>query len=460
MTTPSTPSATLLIVDDEELNRQMLALRLQRRGYNIALAQNGYQALEIIAQQTPDLVLLDVMMPGLNGMDVLKEVRKTHSMTELPIIMTTALDQSQDVVDALELGANDYVTKPIDFAVVLARIQAHLQMKRLARPEGERTPTPHPTPGAPLPEVGPGALLDSRYRLDELLGSGGSGKVYRATHLNLGHQVAVKILRANAGPTPEQRARFQREGVAACRIRHPNAVAVLDFAVTDEGITYLVMELLEGHTLADELREKGRLTPSRCAEILLPICDVLTDAHAESVIHRDLKPANIFLQGTRYGENVKVVDFGIAKLLNDERDNLDNPLTLVGHVLGTPAYMAPERLLRRAYDGRADVYSLGIMLWQMLAGRLPFMTPDNDPLKIALMQINESPPSLREVNSAISPAVENVVMTALAKNPDARPTADQLAESFARAVRAGASRRISDILRHGTNAGPDSRSGF
>jgi CheY-like chemotaxis protein len=453
-TPPSTPAATLLIVDDEELNRQMLALRLQRRGYNIALAQNGYQALEIIAQQQPDLVLLDIMMPGLNGMDVLKEVRKTHSMTELPIIMTTALDQSQDVVDALELGANDYVTKPIDFAIVLARIQSHLQVKRLARPTTDHTPTPASL--ALPPEVGPGLLLDARYRLEELLGSGGSGRVYRATHLNLGHQVAIKVLRTHGGTTPEQRARFQREGVAACRIRHPNAVAVLDFAVTETGITYLVMELLEGHTLADELRERGRLTPSRCMEVLLPICDVLTDAHAEGIIHRDLKPANIFLQNTRYGENVKVVDFGIAKLMNDESENIDNPLTLVGHVLGTPAYMAPERLLRRPYDGRADVYSLGVMLWQMLGGRLPFTTPDNDPLKIALMQINESPPPLREINPGVSTGVETVIVSALAKNPDARPTAAQLADNFARAVRSGPSRRISDVLRHGSNAGPNS----
>jgi DNA-binding response OmpR family regulator len=432
-------SAALLIVDDDEMNRQMLARRLTRQGFWVTTAHDGREALQLIRSRAFDLVLLDVMMPELSGLELLRIVRKTRSVTELPIIMTTALDGSQDIVDALEFGANDYVTKPFDFAVVLARIQAHLQIKRLAQPAA-------PAPGANGRGVAPGSVVAGKYRIDSLIGAGSTGTVYRATHVILGHQVAVKILRTSATTTPEQRARFQREGVAACRIKHPNAVAVIDFGVTPDGITYLVMELLEGHALVDTLTAAGPLTPDRCLEIALPVCAVLAEAHRLCIIHRDLKPANVFLHRTRQGEVVKVVDFGIAKMLDDATQAAAEHTTLVGHVLGTPAYMAPERLQNLPYDGRADVYSLGVMLYQMLAGRLPFEAPDNDPLKVGLMQINDPPPPLRAWNPQVPTAVEAVILNALAKNPAHRLDAADFADAFTQVVR-GPGRRAADLVR-------------
>jgi CheY-like chemotaxis protein len=439
-------SGALLVVDDDEMNRQMLARRLTRQGFQVTTAQDGREALQLIRNRPFDLVLLDVMMPELSGLELLRIVRKIRSIAELPIIMTTALDGSQDIVDALEFGANDYVTKPFDFAVVLARIQAHLQIKRLVQPAASPVPRGRLDGGAP--GVALGAVVAGKYRIDSLIGAGSAGTVYRATHVILGHQVAVKILRTNATTTPEQRARFQREGVAACRIKHPNAVAVMDFGVTPDGITYLVMELLEGHALVDELTAAGPLSPTRCLEIVLPLCAVLAEAHRLAIIHRDLKPANVFLHQTRHGEVVKVVDFGIAKMLNDEIQTADEHPTLIGHVLGTPAYMAPERLQNLPYDGRADVYSLGVMLYQMLAGRLPFETPDNDPLKVGLMQINDPPPPLRAWNPQVPAAVEAVILNALAKNPAHRLDATDFADAFTQVVR-GPGRRIGEWARRG-----------
>src|SRR5262249_36060406 len=158
------------------------------------------------------------------------------------------------------------------------------------------------------------------------------------------------------------------------RVNHPNAVSVLDSGVSAEGIAYLVMELLEGRSLTEELREKGVLPPARCAEILMPVCDVLTKAHASGIVHRDIKPDNIYLNRTAVGEVVKVVDFGIAKLMDDTGGQNNESLTVTGGLLGTPTYMAPERLENKPYDGKADVYSLGIMLYRMLAGRVPFQS--------------------------------------------------------------------------------------
>jgi serine/threonine protein kinase len=217
-------------------------------------------------------------------------------------------------------------------------------------------------------------------------------------------------------------------------VNHPNAVSVLDFNVSSTGIAYLVMELLEGRTLAGELREKGRLSPARCAQILLPVCDALNKAHSAGIVHRDIKPDNIFLHQTREGEVVKVVDFGIAKLLGETNSLGMNSLTATGGLLGTPAYMSPERLANDPYDGRADVYSLGILLYQMLSGSIPYKSSDGSFWAIVVMHLKEQPQPLRKINPSIPEEVEAVVMHAMEKDPKKRPTAKELAQEFAMAV--------------------------
>ncbi len=318
------------------------------------------------------------MMPGLNGIEVLKILRQKYSATELPIIMATAKDRSEDVVEALELGANDYVTKPIDFPVVLARVQSHLRTKA-AVPKREAGPSPQ--------EIGPGAVLAEKYLIEDKLGTGSFGTVYRGKHLSLQQAVAIKVLQTSMAPASEALARFRREGISACRVRHPNAVSVLDFGITSTGVAYLIMELLEGHSLAEELKTKGTLTPLRCAQIIEPICEVLSEVHAQGMVHRDIKPANIFIHRGHAGEIIKVLDFGIAKLVGDVTG--EEHLTVEGSILGTPTYMAPERFSNQPYDGRADVYSLGVLLYRMLGGRTPFQSKDL--MVVAMQHLREAP---------------------------------------------------------------------
>ena len=277
-------------------------------------------------------------------------------------------------------------------------------------------------------------MLAGKYRIESKLGAGAFGVVYRATHMALDHPVAVKILQHNvllSDDRSDALARFRREGISTCRVNHPNAVTVIDFGVTDNGVAYLVMELLEGKTLAESLKENGTFSPSRCLEILAPICSVLEEAHASGVVHRDIKPANIFLHGIRGEEIVKVLDFGIAKLVGSASDE-HATMTMEGSLLGTPAYMAPERVANKVYDGRADVYSVGVMLYQMLVGHPPFKA--QDPVALAVQQMNATPPPPRDINPDMPPAVEAVVLEALVKDPDLRPTAALLAQRFASAV--------------------------
>jgi serine/threonine protein kinase len=294
-----------------------------------------------------------------------------------------------------------------------------------------------PEPALTTAQIQPGLVLAERYRLESEIGSGSFGTVYKARHLELERPVAVKILQANVANSAEALARFRREGITACRVKHPNAVSVLDFGVSSSGVAYLVMELLEGHSLLDELHGEGTLSHPRSVAVLVPVCHVLAEAHSAGVVHRDIKPSNIFLQRTPRGEVTKVLDFGIAKIAGAGATGQD--LTSAGSVLGTLAYMAPERFGPHALDGKSDVYSLGVTLFQMLAGRAPFVAAEaGDPMALVMMHVSQAPPSLRELNPAVPPAVEAVVMQTLRKQPELRPTAAELAEQLAATLGPGA----------------------
>ncbi len=416
--------ATILVVDDLPANRDLMGRRLERSGFRVLSAASGPEALELLRTSPVDLVLLDIMMPGMTGLDVLRSVRTTRSTAALPVVMVTAKTDSEDVVEALSLGANDYVTKPVDYPVALARIRAHLRMRQAAQAEASPAVEPQ-NPAQALP----GCVLGGRYRLDSLIGGGSFGTVFRARHLELDREVAVKVLATSAGTDPEGLARFRREGASACRVQHPNAVAVLDFGVNQGGVAYLVMELLVGHSLEKELEDKGRLSPVRCAEIVVPICSALAAAHAAGVVHRDIKPSNVFLHETSQGEVPKILDFGIAKMAGEAA--IGRSLTVDGSLLGTPAYMAPERFRRGPYGARSDIYSVGVMLYEMLSGQLPFIPRSADPLALVAMQAEEDPPPLRLRCPEASPALEKLVRSVLSRDADARPAADQLARRLA-----------------------------
>ncbi|HUG53171.1 MAG TPA: response regulator [Vicinamibacteria bacterium] len=412
---------TILVVDDHSDNRELLMRKLERDGFRTLEAEGGKEALAHLKQGEVSLILLDVMMPGMSGLDVLRAVREAYGPAELPVIMVTARSQSEDVVEALGLGANDYITKPIDFPVALARIQAQLRVRQ--PPSEDEMDDPR--------DLKPGLVLDGRYRLEGRIGSGNFGTVYRARHLELDHAVAVKVLQTSAVTNPDAVARFRREGVTASRVRHPNAVGVLDFGITPRGVAFLVMELLAGYALEQELRDGRALPLGRSLRIAAAVCDALAAAHRAGIVHRDIKPANVFLHQAGGDEVPKVLDFGIAKIAGAAA--VERKVTLDGWIVGTPVYMAPERFGAGTVTGESDVYSVGVMLFQMLAGRLPF-EPGSDPMAVALKHRNDAPPALRGFRPEAPPAVEEAVAAALSKRPEDRPPARELAGRLAAAV--------------------------
>jgi DNA-binding response OmpR family regulator len=455
----------ILIVDDNPVNLNVLSGMLSEKDFRVRVATGGRRALMAARTCAPDLVMLDINMPDLDGYEVCRQLKADEVTRDVPVIFISALDETMDKVRAFESGGVDYVTKPFQFGEVLARIENQLKIARLkkdlerkndelnrkndelvrkndelirSREEILRQTQRVERMFSALSEVLPGTVLDDKYRLDEKIGSGGFGAVFRATHLGLNRSVAVKIFRPRTGDvTPEALERFRLEGVSACRVMHPNAVQVLDSGVSTAGIAYLVMELLEGMTLGDMLKDAGPISPDRTVRIMLPVCEVLAEAHKCGVIHRDVKPDNIFLHETRDGEVVKVLDFGLAKLLEDET-SVDLQNLTIGRMMGTPTYMSPERLNDLPYDGRADVYSLGVMMYQLLNGRVPFFSKEGDTWAVAVMHLTKEPAPLRESNPSVPEPLERLVLRTLAKAPAERPTARELADELSAVLAASA----------------------
>jgi hypothetical protein len=284
-----------------------------------------------------------------------------------------------------------------------------------------------------LSDALPGTVLDDKYRVAEKIGSGAFGTVYRGEHISLHHPVAIKVFRPTVGSSGvDGLERFRLEGISACRINHPNAVTVLDFAVAAGSLAYLVMELLQGQSLAEEIKASGPLEPRRALQVAAAVCDVLAEAHASGIVHRDVKPSNIFLHQVKGDELVKVIDFGIAKVSYDIVP-IDEAATatVAGMLVGTPAYMSPERLNGDAYDGRADVYAVGVVLYEMLTGRVPFkMGKDVNYWRLAMMITTQAavPPSM--VNAAVPPWLDALVIGALEKDPAHRSSASELADAL------------------------------
>jgi serine/threonine protein kinase len=264
-----------------------------------------------------------------------------------------------------------------------------------------------------------GLNLDGRYTVVERIGQGGMGAVYRATQHSVGRDVALKVVRPDLFADPTVIKRFLREAKLASRLTHPNAVAVVDFGQTTDGLFYLVMELLDGDTLDKVLKQDGRLSPERAINIASQICDALDGAHELEIVHRDLKPGNVMLLPGAAGRDlVKVMDFGLAKSLSGDAGS--QSVTRSGAMLGTPAFMPPELAVGREADARTDLYSLGCILYVMLSGRLPFVADTLHDL--VNKHATETPPPL----PATPPALAAVVMRLLAKDPDDRyATADQ-----------------------------------
>lgn len=266
-----------------------------------------------------------------------------------------------------------------------------------------------------------GRVLADRYRLESVLGRGAMGVLYRGTHEILGGPIAVKFLHGPWAQVPEYRARFKREARVLAQLRHPGLVSVLDYG-EDEGTPYLVMELLVGHTLREEMRD-GLLEFGRIVDVVSELLSILDVAHREGVVHRDVKPDNVMILASPERKVLlKLFDFGLA-FANDQPEG--KRLTEPNTVHGTPLYMSPEQCRAKPVTSASDIYSVGVLLYELLCGALPF-GGDGATDVLAQQVFLEAPPMEERGTREVPEVLEAVAVAAMVKNPVARPTGETL----------------------------------
>jgi serine/threonine-protein kinase len=270
------------------------------------------------------------------------------------------------------------------------------------------------------PEQLVGSIFDGKYEILSLLGQGGMSAVFKARNLVLNRIVAIKILLGNRNLNEQSLLRFQQEARAASHLDHPNIVKVHDFSVSIDHAPYMVMDYVEGSSIAELIALEGQLDPYRSIDLILQACDALEHAHEQGVVHRDLKPSNIMVTSLKGGrELAKIVDFGVAKLLEEEQAATPQ-LTRTGEVFGSPLYMSPEQCLGKKVDARSDIYSLACVLFEELTGAPPFRA--ENVLATMHMHISDPPPELTKIRSDLhnGARLSSILLTALSKNPEQR----------------------------------------
>ncbi|MBI4850516.1 MAG: tetratricopeptide repeat protein [Acidobacteria bacterium] len=295
-----------------------------------------------------------------------------------------------------------------------------------------------------------GRTLDGKYQLESQVGIGGMAVVYLARRLHIGDKVAVKVLNTGVPLSDVDLQRFELEARSAAKIKHPNIVSIFDFGTTSDGLMYLVMELLEGSSLEKELEEKTSLDLDRTLELIQPMCEAVNAAHAEGLIHRDLKPSNILLHRLKDGsEIVKVVDFGVAKLTNVNDTAYKERLTKTGYLVGTPHYMSPEQIREQEITLKSDIYSLGVIIYEMLTGCLPFNS--DNVIDLLLAHLENSAKPMRDLSPNVPTGVDDAILKALSKDPSKRQSsARELYQQIVNSVRGEPTGITSENLRHRT----------
>ena len=343
----------ILVVDDNRVYRDVLARRLRHAGYDVLTAESGRAALERVEHEEISLMLLDMAMPEMDGIAVLQELRKTQGALDLPVLMVSAEGDTPRMVTAIDLGANDFLTKPIDFELLLAKIRRQLALSSSFAADMPDAKT--------IPQVKTGEML-GHYLLGEMIGAGGMGRVFRARDTQLERDLAIKVM-AEGGLPRTALDRFLLEARAVARVSHAGVVTIYD--VVTEPIPFIAMELLQGTTLNKIPRTQ--IPTQRAIQIVRQVLRALQAVHQAGVTHRDLKAANIMVSDR---DRVIVMDFGLAKMSGQ-----DSSLTQSGSLCGTPLAMAPEQLQPDTYgciDGQTDIFAVAVLLYDLACGVPPF----------------------------------------------------------------------------------------
>jgi eukaryotic-like serine/threonine-protein kinase len=444
---PAEEAGRILLVDDDATNLDVLRATLAGPSYRLFVARSGEDALKVARRAGPLIVLLDVVMPGIDGYETCRRLKDDPATRDAAVIFLSALNDPKDKVRGFEAGAVDFITKPFQAEEVIARVNTHLAIQRLLRRQAEsRSPATPSDPhddkatGPPVIEARTlgtsvfrtGDVVAFRFRIVRYLAKGGMGELYEAEDLELRERLALKTILSHISTDERSILLFKREVHLARQVTHPNVCRIYDVfrhryadARADrpaDEVVFLAMELLHGETLADKLRRDGRFSTAEILPVVRQMAAGLTAAHRVGVVHRDFKSHNVMLvKPARADEEIRVVvtDFGLAwRSTHDESTGLSLSLSTESEFSGTPAYMAPEQVEGGAVTPATDVYALGVVLYEMVTGVCPFV--GETPLKVAIKRLHDPPPSPRVHVADVDPLWEATILRCLERRPEDR----------------------------------------
>lgn len=408
--------ATIFLVDDSRLHLKLLGGILEERGYALQSFELAPALLEALDKEVPDLIVSDIVMPQMDGVELCAEIRKRYSKEELPILLVSSLDTMDDMVRGYEAGADDYLVKPVRAPEFHAKVSLLLRQRR-AMTLSRRQPPPPPSEEtndkgdstSPPPLSTPPPRLIDRYEVLDVLGEGAYGTVYRARRLGCEDVVALKVL-SETKLNKNSIARFLRETEVLKTLGEIEGIArILDVGYDGEHYFY-AMDLIPGSTIRKILTEQGPLTEEQGIRIANSIAQVLTTLTECDIVHRDIKPANIVIN--EEGKTT-LIDFGLARLTEGIK------VTKRHEAPGTPAYMPPEVIRGRDVDIRGDMYSLGVTIFETLTNKLPY---EGSSSLYMLVKIAEgSPPNMDPLFDAdVSPGLTAIIERLISNTPEER----------------------------------------
>ena len=408
--------ASVLLVDGDSGSRNLLALRLGNEGYTTRTAADGRSALEEIRREAPGLILSETVLPGLDGFALL-DALKREGKGNIPFMFLSSRADPLSVNKGLLLGAVDFIAKPVNFEVLLTKLEKVLAQAVDLSGVSARLSLSDVTlsgnadyPLVQYDELQAGTTILGRFNIEADLGEGGMGKVFKARDERLEEQVVIKVMKP--GFSDDVLRRFKREIRLARKITHPGVVRIFDFWEAGP-LKFVTMEFLEGTDLRAEIKRRGAFPVPVALRVAAEIFEALAVAHEVGVVHRDMKPHNVVMLPSG---KVKVLDFGIAQGL--EPNTPDSATVARGSIMGTPEYMSPEQLMAEKLDPRTDLYSVGVMLYELLTGQLPFASEDR--IEGARMRLVSDPAPPTSKKPDIPDNVDGLVLRLLQRKRDER----------------------------------------